>query len=219
VGKGDTVVVVPVLNRPHRVEPFLASLHASGAPVDVLFMATTHDDTELAELDRCGATHIDIDWSFGDFARKVNYAVAATTHPYIFVCGDDVTFEPGWLAAARHTQAMTEAGVVGTNDLHNLRVLAGEHATHWLMTRVYTSLGTIDDPSRPLHEGYHHNFVDDELIGTAKHRGAWAYAADSHVEHHHPNYGGAPRDATYLMARRRFALDRHIYETRLPLWT
>ena len=78
--------------------------------------------------------------------------------------------------------------------------------------------GTIDDPTRILHEGYVHNFVDDELIGTAKHRGEWAFADAAIVEHLHPNYGDAPRDHTYNLARRYFAYDRQIYERRQPLW-
>lgn len=217
---GATLIVVPVLNRPGRVAPFLASLEASGADADVLFMGTVGDDGELAELDAHGARHIDITWQLGgDFARKVNTALAGSEHPYIFVCGDDVAFGPGWLDEAVAVQHATGAGIVGTQDLHNLRVLAGEHATHWLITREYVSEGSIDDPRRLLHEGYVHNFVDDELLATAKRRDAWSFADGSIVEHLHPNYGLAAKDTTYTMARRYFAYDRELFGRRQALWT
>lgn len=216
---GAILLVVPVLNRPGRVAPFLASLEASGADVPVLFMGTTKDSSELAALDDAGAWHIDIDWAPGDFARKVNHAFTVTDHDAIMVTGDDVHFHPGWLDAALACQAATGAGVVGTNDLHNLRVLAGEHATHWLITRDYARQGTIDEPGKVLHEGYCHWFVDDELIATARKRGRWAFAADSKVEHLHPNYGGAPPDSTYSLARRRAGQDRALFSQREHLWT
>jgi hypothetical protein len=110
-------------------------------------------------------------------------------------------------------------GVVGTNDLGNQRVIVGEHATHSLVSRAYIARGSIDDPSRLLHEGYSHCFVDDELVATARARGAWVFAHDSFVEHLHPAWGKGPADPTYAAGARSFAHDRRLHRARSVLWT
>jgi hypothetical protein len=73
----------------------------------------------------------------------------------------------------------------------------GRHATHSLVHADYRECGTLDEPWKLLHEGYWHNFVDDELVGTAMLRGTFAMAGDAHVEHLHPNWRKAADDETY----------------------
>jgi hypothetical protein len=70
-----------------------------------------------------------------------------------------------------------------------------------------------------LFEGYPHEYVDDEFVGTARKRGAWAFAADSHVEHLHPSWGKAPMDPMYAAQRKRMTAGAMIYRSRRPLWT
>lgn len=155
----------------------------------------------------------------GDYARKMNHGVRVTTEPLLFLGADDIDFHPGWFeaACARLTPGV---GVVGTNDLGNPRVISGEHATHVLVTRAYVERhGTIDEPGKVCHEGYPHEFVDDELVATAKARGAWAFAADSIVEHLHPSWGKAPTDPLYDGQRRRLVQGRRVFERRKRLWT
>ena len=48
--------------------------------------------------------------------------------------------------------------------------------------------GTVEQPGVPVHAGYHHWYVDDELVWTAKMRGAWAFCEGAKVVHHHPYY-------------------------------
>jgi hypothetical protein len=46
--------------------------------------------------------------------------------------------------------------------------MAGRHSTHSLVTRDYVErFGTIDEAGVVLHEGYPHEFVDDEFVQTA----------------------------------------------------
>jgi hypothetical protein len=98
--------------------------------------------------------------------------------------------------------------------------MAGDHSTHSLVTREYVDkFGTIDEPGVVLHEGYHHEFVDDEFVQTAMFRGMWAFAEDSHVEHLHPNWNKAPSDRLYRMQRRRMRLGKRVYAERKHLWT
>lgn len=183
-------------------------------PHRVLFLADCHDRLQRRALDEAGAETLVCG---GSYAAKINTGVDATVESLIFMAADDLLFHPGWLEAARGKLAGS-VRVVGTNDLQNRRVLAGTHGTHNLVDRRYVARGTVDGPGL-LHDGYTHNFVDDEFVGTAQARGAWAHAADSVVEHLHPNSRKAPRDATYRRGDRSFRQDRRLFEERRHLWT
>ncbi len=215
----DLVIIVPMLGRAHRVEPLLESIHAT-CQARVLFAVSPGDTAVHQAIDRAGAQRVTVRrHAVGDYARKVNTGYRSTTEALIFTGADDLLFHPGWFEAAT-AQLTAGIGVVGTNDLGSPRVMRGEHATHSLVTRDYVErFGTIDQPGLVLHEGYIHEFVDDELVGTAKSRGAWAFAADAHVEHLHPNWGKAPTDPTYDAQRTRMRLGRSLYQRRQPLWT
>jgi hypothetical protein len=154
----------------------------------------------------------------GNYAAKINAGVWNTDEPLIFTGADDLDFHPGWLEAAT-AQLEDGIGVVGTKDLCNQRTVKGEHSTHSLVTREYAEQGTIDDPGRLLHEGYEHEFVDDEFVQTAMHRGTYAHAGDAVVEHLHPSVGKAPTDALYARQRQRMAQGRRVYQRRRRLWT
>lgn len=215
-----TVVLVPVLRRPHRVAALVENIRAT-SNAEPLFIASP-DDTAEQDAVRAAAAHllvIDRPPGRGDYARKINAAVAATRDDLLFMGADDVLFHPGWLEAA--TAKLDGAvGVVGTNDLHNRRVVRGDHATHLLFTRDYVEQhGTIDEPGKLLHEGYWHEFVDDECVETAKARGMYAHAHDSHVEHLHPLYAGRPADDLDAQHASRMRFGRKVYERRRALWT
>lgn len=210
-------MLVPVLRRPHRVAPLLATLDGHR----VLFIASPGDHAEHRALDAAGADYLILDRPPcpGDYARKIQAGFEATTEPLVFLAADDLAFHPDWFEqATKHLEP--GVGVVGTNDLCNRRVMRGEHATHSLVTRTYVlEYGTIDQPGQVLHDGYPHEYVDDELVGTAKHRGAWAFAADSIVEHLHPMAGKAPMDDLYRQQAARMKAGRRLYERRRPMWT
>jgi glycosyltransferase involved in cell wall biosynthesis len=210
------VIIVPVLRRPHRVAPVVESIEAATPqPHRVLFVADPDDHAEIRAIRATGA---DMLLQAGSYAAKINAGAVATDEPLIFCGADDLHFHPGWLPAA--TAALTgPIEVVGTNDLGNQRVISGEHATHNLVARRYLQRGTIDQRGLLLHPGYHHNFVDDELVQTARMRGAWAFARESVVEHLHPDWGKGTRDATYARGRRTFRFDRRLYQRRRVLWT
>ncbi|MBK6887023.1 MAG: hypothetical protein IPH03_11765 [Tetrasphaera sp.] len=93
--------------------------------------------------------------------------------------------------------------VVGTNDLGNRSTATGRLSTHTLVERTYVDRhGTIDEPGVLCHEGYWHEYVDNELIGTAKHRGVYGHARQAHVEHLHWLWGKRDRDAWTPTTRR-----------------
>jgi len=216
----EVVILVPMLGRPHRVAPLLASITAATPEPHRVLWLVTSDDTEVGDaVETVGGEPLMVPWQGGgDYARKINAGYRHTSEPLVFCAACDLEFHVGWLAAAMARLDGT-VGVVGTNDLGNRRVMAGEHATHSLVTRAYAdTYGTIDEPGKILHEGYRHEYVDDELVGTAKARGAWAFAADSVVEHLHPHWGKAPSDTLYEAQAGRMSASRHLYLRRRRLW-
>lgn len=145
------------------------------------------------------------------FAIKVNDGYRATWHPWLFVVGDDVQFHPGWLGHALHHGE--HFSVIGTNDLATGRVVTGQHATHFLISREYVDTvgASWDGPGVVCHEGYHHWFVDDEIVSAAKQRGVWFPALCSIVEHMHPIVGKAAEDDVYELGRRHATQDQQRY--------
>jgi hypothetical protein len=215
----DVVILVPILSRAHRVAPLMESVRAT-CGARVLFLTSPGDSAVHRAIADTGAAQLVVaQQRYGDYARKINAGVRHTTQPLIFTGADDLEFQPGWLAAAR-TYLVDGIGVVGTNDLGSPRVMAGAHATHFLFTRWYIEeYGTIDEPGKAMHEGYPHEYVDDEVVGTAIRRGMWAFAVDSHVKHLHPDwYAEVPRDAMYAGQGARMRLGRPIYQRRRRLW-
>lgn len=217
--QADLAVLVPVLGRVHRIEPLLDSLRTSTPQARVVFLTSPDDRVVHDEIDRHGAEQVVVPWEpVGDYARKINAGYRHTAEPLLFTGADDLCFHPGWFeaAAARATHGI---GVVGTNDLTNRRVMTGRHSTHSLVVRSYVDFaGTIDEPGKVLHEGYVHEYVDDELVATAKKRRAWAFASDAHVEHLHPMGGKAPLDELYEAQAARMAASRDLFRRRARLW-
>jgi GT2 family glycosyltransferase len=214
----ETAVIVPVLRRPGNAAPFMASLKASGAPLARVYAVADADDTETAAAWKEAGAQV-LTWYGpppGTFAQKVNIGYRATTEPWLLLAGDDVKFHPGWLDQAQHA-ARDGADVVGTNDLHNPLVTAGDHATHLLIRRAYVDEqgASWDGPGVVAHEGYRHWFVDNEFVAAAKQRGAWTMAIHSKVEHLHPLWGLAEDDETYALGREHIEADKALFEKRL----
>lgn len=216
----SVAVIIPMLGRPHRVQPLLDSLRSTSPTARPVFVVSPADADVHAGIDAAGEQRITVDGPHpGDYARKVNTAYRMTDEAYLFLGADDLLFHPRWLEATAAKFGLG-IGVVGTNDLGSPRVVKGDHATHSMVSRAYAdTFGTIDQAGQILHEGYHHEFVDDELVETAKHRNAWAFAFDAHVEHMHPAWGKAPVDKMYMQQRRRMDQGRRIYQERRHLWT
>jgi hypothetical protein len=178
-------------------------------------------DTETRDAwEAAGATLLnyrDLDGPPGTFAQKVNIGYRKTGEPWLFLVGDDVRFRAGWLDQAQHVAKSTGASVVGTNDLGSPRVIAGEHATHVLISREYIDEqgASWDGPGVVAHEGYRHWFVDDEIVTAAVQRGVWAMAGESIVEHLHPLYGKADVDEVYVLGQSHAGQDRETFKQRL----
>jgi len=209
------VVLVPVLDRPHRVRPLLEAFKATTpTPHRVLFIADRDDHDEITAIQAASGEHLTYD---GGYGAKINYAVRHTSEPYVFTGADDLAPQPGWFeAAVAHMR--DGVGCVGTQDLCNPRTIRGEHATHFLLSREYAELPCVDGKPGPFSTAYYHNFVDVELIATAQKRDAYAFANDSVVVHEHPINGTAPDDATYRKGQIMFRQDRRMWLRRRRRW-
>jgi glycosyltransferase involved in cell wall biosynthesis len=213
----DVAIVVPTLGRSHKLRRFAAPIweNTPEGSYEIVFVVDADDVKTHKVVERLGAKMVVHD---GTYPQKVNAGIKATDTPLVFITNDDVIFHPGWYEAAG-AQLENGTGVVGTNDLHNGSVLKGEYATQLLVTRDYVNRGTIDDPSVVYHPGYHHNFCDCEFSETAQHRGQWAMAFDSHVEHIHPDHGLRKYDATDRKGELQYREeDLALFEARRSLW-
>ena len=211
-----TAVIVPVMRRPQNAAPFMASLNATTDLADVYAVCDAADRETEDAWAAAGANILDSGTEAGTFAEKVNVGYRNTEQPWLFLVGDDVQFKPGWLD---HAQQAARDGfdVVGTNDLHNPRVVAGEHATHMLIRRSYVDEqgASWDGPKVVAHEGYRHWSVDNEIVTAAKQRETWVFAAQSHVEHLHPLWGLAEDDNTYRLGQSYAERDAALFQERL----
>jgi len=207
-----------MLGRPHHVAPLLDSLDGAAPGCRVVFACTPGDDEVICEVSAARRELVLVPRRpAGDYARKINAVVEGTREALVFLGASDLRFHEGWFEAAT-ALLRPGIGVVGTNDLGSPRVIAGDHSTHSLVTREYTTRGTIDDPRVLLHEGYVHEYVDDEFVRTAQLRGAYVHAHGSHVEHLHPDWGKGQMDSTYAGQRRRMRRGRVLYARRRHLW-
>lgn len=222
-------VLIPVLDRPHRARPLFDSLMGSlparrsrwgTVRVEPWFLLSLGDEAEYAAVEELGLPPVVVPWpaTRGDYARKMNYGVRSSDAEWCLFAADDLRFHDGWLEALFDAHAETHACVIGTNDLGNERVYNGRHSTHTLIHRDYLACGTIDEAGIVFHEGYWHNFVDDELVATALYRETWATALDSRIEHLHPHWRKADDDATYRKGQAHFEDDRALFHARAHLW-
>lgn len=218
---GPCLIIVPVLDRPQNVQPLLDSVSsATPEPHRVLFVADETDDEEIAAVNAAGGDLLIVPKKRVSYPCKVNSAYESSTEPLLFLAADDIRFRDGWLTEAISHLSET-IHVVGTNDLGNARVVAGEHSTHTLVTRAYCDLpgATADRTHSVMHEGYRHWYCDDELVGMAKKRGAFVSATECIVEHLHPYFGKAKKDATYLAGESRKRADLREHTRRRNRWT
>lgn len=191
-------VIVPTLGRPQNAKRFMDSLRASTGLATAYAMC---DEDDVASQDAWREAGAIVYTGKHTFPEKCNLGLKASEgspSPWVLIVGDDVEFRPGWWDEAFEAAGDTY-DVIGTNDLGNPRVVAGEHATHIVLRRSYIDKvgGSWDGPGSIAHEAYKHWFVDDEIVQAAKQRGVWTSAHKSVIEHFHPAWGKAPDDETY----------------------
>lgn len=217
----DVDILIPVLGRPELAAKVLASVDQTVTDPRVLFIADSDDHDEIAAIRGAGGDLL-LALPGTNYATKINAGFAASDSDFFFCGADDLVFHPRWWEHARDLLlGAPTLHVIGTNDLCNRRVMRGEHSTHHLVRRSYIEEqgGVIDEPpGKVLHEGYAHEYCDDEFIGTAKARGCFAHCHESIVEHIHPMVGKAKDDRTYQIGRQHSHYSQRLFQQRAPLW-
>lgn len=210
-------LLIPVLGRPQNAQPLVDSIEANTkVPHRITFLVSPDDADEISAIYKTGKPYIRS--PDPRYAPKINLGAKLTKGEFVFLGADDLRFHPGWDVAALAAYEDTGKPVIGTNDLGNATVMAGKHATHSLVHRSYVEQGTADEPGVLLHEGYQHNWVDTEFVGTAQKRGVFVFASESHVEHLHPFWHKGTDDAIYEKGRQHYRVDRRLYQKRRRLW-
>ena len=219
----EVAVLVPAMNRPQNVARLVESLTDADA---YLYYILDADDTEqIAAVEAAGASWLPANRG-SSFAGKINAGYEQTTEPWLFVCGDDVEFTPGWLDAARELSDRYD--VIGTNDseagrVRNPKVASGKHSDHFFVRRDYVdNVGaSLEGPGQVIAEAYFHFYGDVELIQLARARNVFAPCLDSHVIHHHPGYDGREdlrqADPTYMRAVEFSGMDEITFRRRAGL--
>jgi len=224
VDPADVAVVVPAMKRPENVRRLVSSLQQTTPGAAVYFICDQDDRAEIDAAAEAGANVIVSDRGH-TFAQKVNVGYENTDEPWLFVCGDDVEFKPGWFEHAARLSDRFD--VIGTNDtsggVKNPDVANGSHADHFFVRRSYIDEhgGCLDGPGVAAPECYQHWWVDKEIVGLAKARGVFTPCLDSVVEHHHPGYEGREdlrdQDPAYRLAVGHAETDRKTFMSRAPL--
>lgn len=222
-------IIVPTLDRPHRVEPLVISHIASevhlGADACLYFVVDPFDEAQLQEIDRivdkypsnCGKI-VTKHAGPSSFAHKCNVAVWETTEDWLLFVGDDVSFSRNWFAKALKVAKSEDARFISTNDMVSPYVSSGVHAVHPLIRRDYVDEGVTFDktPHIVACEQYGHWFVDNEWTYVAKADGEYAFAKFAVIRHHHPIYDrSVAMDATYQRGQGKQYEDLKTWERRL----
>jgi hypothetical protein len=212
--------------RPQCVKTLVDSFEESNDGTAALYFVCDPDNDELLDTVKA-AGYTPLLTSRGHtFPQKANEGYAQTVESWLFLCGEDVEFTPGWIEAARALSDRFD--VIGSNDsepgrIRNPDVAAGRHADHWFTRRTY-----IDDEGSCLEgpgvfapEAYYHWWTDKEMVGLARARGVYGFAEECRVVHHHPGYDGneAARaaDPVYMKAVEWRDRDRTTFLRRVPL--
>lgn len=218
----ELAILVPVLNRPRNAAKLATSLAAASKhPYELVWIVSPDDPLQLRACRKAGGTVLQVPWMPGaaDWAKKLEHARSATSAPYMLLGGDDLHFHKGWDVQVLRAFASQEVGVVGTRDGGNRLVERGLHSTHPIVSRAYVDAhGTIDDKLLMLHQGYDHQYADNELVETAMSRQRWYFCREAYVEHLHPSWHKGSSDATYEKGARHAARDQRLFMRRRRLW-
>ena len=211
-------VLIPTLGRAGKIPDIVDNVLSSTEHANVYFVCEREDRDTIEMVVRTVGANLIVNRRTRNYAGAINTGVAETDEPFVFAGADDLNFHHGWFETAVKLMGKP-IEVVGTNDLGNPNVLAGEHATHYLVTRNYATQGVVDQLGVMLYEGYSHNWCDTEFIETAKARGRFKPCLEAVVEHLHPAWGKATHDDGYTKSFSQEPADRRLHMERAELWT
>lgn len=208
-----TAIFIPTL-RINRIEKIVANIKQNTTkPYRIYFIVEPDVYQNLNHLDE-----VILNKRSPTYSGAINSAYEQTSEPYFYTGADDLEFQRGWLDKTL-SKMNEKILVVGTNDLMNKHVLAGEKATHYLVKREYIEKygGTIDNSFPVLYE-YKHNYCDWEFIETAQKRGVFSPCLEAIVKHNHWTRGRSDFDEVYRKSESSKNDDKITYNSRRHLW-
>ena len=189
-------VLIPTLGRPHKLKENVDNLFdvTGRDEIDIVFIVEPEDTASIDAAGELDALLI-VNKRSKNYAGAINTAVNELDHRYFYAAADDFNFHPNWLPPL--LEKSKQYGVVGSDDLGNPNVKAGNFAVSYLVSRWYLPYACIGYPDCLVYEGYKHNYTDTDVCQTAIHRGQYSFCAESVVEHMHPAWGKSEFDKTY----------------------
>lgn len=210
-------ILIPSLNRAHRLRDLVANIHAT-TPEQHRLLFAVGDPDSLAILDELGEWYLDDtddpDKRYVTRMNKLSHIVAEQMPEMrtIFFGSDDVKHHPEWLKEALFWMDMGPSVIV-VNDLRN------KSGTQALIRVEYLQEAVFDSPGDAFHSGYGHNFADTEMFTVAVNHNKLGRAMDSFVEHLHPTWGARNSmawDSTYEVgAMEKSGADQALFESRM----
>jgi hypothetical protein len=204
----DLAVIVPTVKRADMLEALVFNIHEVTQTKHRIYLVLESDDEESLKVAK-GLDSVDVVGEYGSNATAVNGGYRASKEPFLAIVNDDCLFHRGWdLAALKYFS--DDVHVVGLNQGD------GTCKCFFMVRRSYIEehSGVFDKPNTLFHT-YASQFPDTEFAEYAQHRGVWAEAQDSLVEHMHWTFGkGDANHPNYRKAVDTFAADQAVYAAR-----
>jgi len=209
----ELAVLVPTVNRAELLAPLVANIGETTGSTHRIYLVMEVEDR--ASIDAAvGLDPIDVIGTFGSNATAVNAGYWASDEPFLAITNDDCVFHEGWdLTALGYMSDTTH--IVGINQ-------GDGRCTSFSMVRrsyIEEHSGVYDRPNT-LYHGYVSQYPDTEFAEYAQHRGVWAEAHDSLIEHMHWVFGKADANhPNYVKARETLGVDQPVFERRRAAWS
>jgi glycosyltransferase involved in cell wall biosynthesis len=217
--KKNVGIIIPTYNRPQMMKKNVENIFevTDMSDVDIIFVVE-EDDKESIEAGHDLDAIVLINQRTRGYAGANNTASRTLTHNYFYTANDDFFFHENWLPPL--LELSENFGVVSPNDLGNPSSISGTMGTSFLVSRTYLPLACVDSSGDLFHEGYIHNFCDNEITETAKSHGQFVSCPVSLVEHLHPAFGKSIEGLVYERQADAalFEIDRTRFESRRNLW-
>lgn len=219
-----TAILIPTYGRPGTVARIRDSAYGTTqADCKLYFIVEPADHDTIDAVRDVDEAYI-LNKGTPTYASCINTAYEQTSEAFLFAGADDLRFCDKWLEEALSCMNDSQIGIVGTHDPLNS---TPDHATHYLVRRTYIDnhSGCMDTRGVVLYP-YRHNYTDQEVVGVAKARNAYAYCQTAVVEHLHPgwrhdgvvDHKSPLFDETYAKGNRHHAADMLLFIERSKQW-
>lgn len=212
-------IYVPTFGRPHKLASVAKNIEETTKNKFKLYWGVESFDRDSILAAKDTGYGVIINTGDPKYADALQSIYEATKEPIFFWGNDDFLFLDGWdVKPMEIMQEFQDIGVLGVHD-GNPKT---SYSTISFIRRKYIEeqSGVVDMPNRVLYP-YHHNFVDNELTETAKHRDVWDRCDAPCIQHQHPSFtwlGHFPPDETYAKNDRMANADSETFYSRRHLW-